>query len=112
MLPFAGGFIMDNSDIKGMLISELADAFNDEVQKKSGSRFNSATGTLVVSNTFINYAYSHINTDGFTKDKVYKCSMVEDDFIRIIADDGKIVKVSINDADFTFKINPTKKELE
>ena len=50
-------------DIKENLINELADAFvSGEGAKKDseGSRFNKATGTLIASNTFINYALSHI----------------------------------------------------
>ena len=63
-------------DIKENLINELADAFvSGEGAKKDseGSRFNKATGTLIASNTFINYALSHISEEGFTKGKVYKC---------------------------------------
>ena len=70
-------------DIKENLINELADAFvSGEGAKKDseGSRFNKATGTLIASNTFINY----------------------------VCDTGKEIRVNINDPDFSFKINPRK----
>lgn len=103
---------MEDMDIKDNLINELADAFSaGETQKVAASRFNKATGTLIAENTFINYALSHIDGAGFTKGKIYKCSQIVDDFTRIICDDGKEVKVNINDPDFSFKINPRKKEL-
>ncbi len=98
-------------DIKENLINELADAFvSGEGAKKDseGSRFNKATGTLIASNTFINYALSHISEEGFTKGKVYKCSQIENDFTRIVCDTGKEIRVNINDPDFSFKINPRK----
>lgn len=98
-------------DNKGALISELADAFIAEEgakKEKEGTRFNKATGTLIASNTFINYALSHITEGGFTKGKVYKCSQIENDFTRIVSDNGKEVRVNINDPDFSFKINPKK----
>ena len=98
---------MDDSGLRLDLISGLAEAFQEPgPQKQEGSRFNKATGTLIVSNTFINYALSHIDGDGFTKGKVYKCSQIENDFTRIISDDGKEIRVNINDPDFSFKINP------
>lgn len=102
---------MDNEDLKGNLIQELADAFvRDEGPTKEAedTRFNRATGTLIASNTFINYALSHIDEAGFTKGKVYKCSQIQDDFTRIISDTGEEVRVNINDPDFSFKINPRK----
>lgn len=102
-----GGKEMDDSGLRLDLISGLAEAFQEPgPQKQEGSRFNKATGTLIVSNTFINYALSHIDGDGFTKGKVYKCSQIENDFTRIISDDGKEIRVNINDPDFSFKINP------
>ena len=58
---------MDNEDLKGNLIQELADAFvRDEGPTKEAedTRFNRATGTLIASNTFINYALSHIDEAG------------------------------------------------
>ena len=64
-------------DIKENLINELADAFvSGEGAKKDseGSRFNKATGTLIASNTFINYALSHISEEGFTKGKVFNAA--------------------------------------
>lgn len=102
---------MDNEDLKGSLIHELADAFvKDEgaTKESEGNRFNKATGTLIASNTFINYALSHIGEGGFTKGKVYKCSQIQDDFTRIISDTGQEIRVNINDPDFSFKINPRK----
>ena len=102
-----GGKIMDDGGLKNDLINGLAEAFSEPgLQKQEGSRFNKATGTLIVSNTFINYAYSHIDGYGFTKDKVYKCSQIENDFTRIISDDGIEIKGNINDPDFSFKVNP------
>lgn len=104
---------MDDASLKGSLIQELADAFVKEEgpQKDIGdSRFNKATGTLIAANTFINYALSHIDEDGFTKGKVYKCSQIQNDFTRIISDSGKEIRVNINDPDFSFKINPRKGE--
>ena len=100
---------MDDSAMKG-LIGELADAFTEtgDAQKAEGSRFNKATGTLISANTFINYALSHIDGDGFVKGKVYKCSQIENDFTRVIAEGGKEIRVNINDPDFSFKINPRK----
>lgn len=98
---------MDESGLKLDLISGLAEAFQAPGPKKNEeSRFNKATGTLIVSNPFINYALSHIDGGGFTKGKVYKCSQIENDFTRIISDDGKEIRVNINDPDFSFKINP------
>lgn len=102
---------MDGGDLKGNLIHELADAFTEGDLIKSdqeSSRFNKATGTLIAANTFINYALSHIDEAGFTKGKVYKCSQIENDFTRIISDNGKEIRVNINDPDFSFKINPRK----
>lgn len=104
---------MDDNDLKGNLISELADAFvqGDGIKKENeGSRFNKATGTLIAANTFINYALSHIDEGGFTKGKVYKCSQIQNDFTRIISDSGKEIMVNINDPDFSFKINPRKQQ--
>lgn len=101
---------MEDADVKGTLIHELADAFiqDQEEKKQKGSRFNKATGTLIAANTFINYALSHIDEEGFTKGKVYKCSQIQNDFVRIICDTGKEIRVNINDPDFSFKINPRK----
>ncbi len=95
---------------KDTLIHELADAFvADENRKEEGkSRFNQATGTLIAETAFINYALCHIDDEGFTKGKVYKCSQVQNDFTRIVCDTGKEVSVYINDPDFSFKINPKK----
>lgn len=103
---------MSDPDWRDTVIQELADAFvEDEIKKDDGkTRFNGATGTLIASNTFINYALSHIDNERFTKGAVYQCSQVQDDCIRIIADNGKEVRVSINDADFSFKINPMKRK--
>lgn len=102
---------MDDSDLKGTLIGELADAFSGtENKKRESSRFNKATGTLIAAGTFCNYALSHIDGDGFTKGKVYKCSQIENDFTRIIADDNKEISVNINDTDFSFKINPRREK--
>lgn len=104
---------MEDAGLKGNLIHELADAFIKEEgpQKEIGdSRFNKATGTLIAANTFINYALSHIDEEGFTKGKVYKCSQIENDFTRIISDSGKEIRVNINDPDFSFKVNPRKSE--
>lgn len=99
---------MTSQDLKDNLIQELAEAFetSDGNNKKEGTRFNKATGTLLASNTFINYAKSYIDGDGFTKGKVYKCSQIENDFTRIICDTGEEVRVNINDPDFSFKVNP------
>lgn len=102
---------MEHENINGNLIQELADAFvKDEgpTKENEGNRFNRSTGTLIASNTFINYALSHIDEDGFTKGKVYKCSQIQDDFTRIICDTGKEIRVNINDPDFSFKVNPRK----
>ena len=102
---------MDNGREKGNLIQELADAFvKDEgpTKENEGNRFNRSTGTLIASNTFINYALSHIDEGGFTKGKVYKCSQIQDDFTRIICDTGEEIRVNINDPDFSFKVNPRK----
>lgn len=44
------------------------------------------------------------------KGKVYKCSHVENDHVRIIGESGKEIQVNINDPDFSFKINPRKAE--
>lgn len=104
---------MDNPNIKDNLIHELADAFvQDEGPKKESgdSRFNKSTGTLIAANTFINYALSHVSEEGFTKGKVYKCSQIQNDFTRIISDNGKEIRVNINDPDFSFKINPRKSD--
>lgn len=104
---------MDDDSVKGSLIQELAEAFIKEEgpQKDIGdSRFNKATGTLIATNTFINFALSHIDEEDFTKGKVYKCSQIENDFTRIISDSGKEIRVNINDPDFSFKINPRKAE--
>lgn len=104
---------MDDTDLKGNLIQELADAFiKEEGPRKdvADSRFNKATGTLIAANTFINFALSHIDEDGFTKGKVYKCSQIQNDFTRIISDSGREIRVNINDPDFSFKINPRKEE--
>ena len=103
---------MDQGDVKGNLIHQLADAFvqEDNIKKEEGSRFNKATGTLIAENTFINYALSHIEDVDFKKGKVYKCSQIQDDFTRIISESGKEIKVNINDPDFSFKINPRKAE--
>ena len=79
-------------------------------QKTEGSRFNKATGTLMASNTFINLALSYVDGDGYMKGKVYKCSHVENDHVRIIGESGKEIQVNINDPDFSFKINPRKAE--
>lgn len=98
---------MNNYDAN--LISELADAFVKEEgpSKEIGdTHFNKSTGTLVVANTFMNMALSHIDGQGFTKGKVYKCSQVQDDFTRVISDSGEEIRVNINDPDFSFKINP------
>ena len=102
---------MKDEAMKG-LIGELADAFSTQTaaQKQEGSRFNKATGTLISSNKFINYALSHIEGDGFVKGKVYRCSQIENDFTTIIAEEGKEIRVNINDPDFSFKINPVKQE--
>ena len=98
---------MDDGGLKNDLINGLAEAFSEPgLQKQEGSRFNKATGTLIAAGTFCNYALSHIDGDGFTKGKVYKCSQIENDFTRIIADDNKEISVNINDTDFSFKINP------
>ena len=102
---------MDNGTDKGNLIQELADAFVKEEgpTKDAGeNRFNRSTGTLIASNTFINYALSHIDEAGFTKGKVYKCSQIQDDFTRIICDTGEEIRGNINDPDFSFKVNPRK----
>ena len=103
---------MDESG-RESLIQGLADAFVKDLgeAKEAGeTRFNKSTGTLIAANTFINYALSHIDGDGFTKGKVYKCSQIQDDFTRIISDSGKEIRVNINDPDFSFKINPRNKE--
>ena len=103
--------VMDNSALKGELINGLAEAFNEtQNQKTEGSRFNKATGTLTASNTFINLALSYVDGDGYMKGKVYKCSHVENDHVRIIGESGKEIQVNINDPDFSFKINPRKAE--
>lgn len=102
---------MENDLSKGNIIQELADAFvKDEGPTKASdaNRFNRSTGTLIASNTFINYALSHIDEAGFTKGKVYKCSQIQEDFTRIICDTGEEIRVNINDPDFSFKINPRK----
>ena len=105
---------MTNENVKDNLIHGLADAFAQEAgakKEKGVSRFNKATGTLLASNTYINHALSHIDeADCFTKGKVYTCSQIENDFIKIISDSGKIIQVNINDPDFTFKINPRRVE--
>lgn len=102
---------MDSSELKGELINGLAEAFNEaQSQKPEGSRFNEATGTLMASNTFINLALSFVDGDGYFKGKVYKCSHVENDHIRILGENGKEIQVNINDPDFSFKINPRKAE--
>ena len=76
---------MDDSALKGELINGLAEAFNENhSQKPEGSRFNKATGTLMASNTFVNLALSFVDGDGYIKGKVYKCSHVENDHVRII----------------------------
>ena len=48
--------------------------------------------------------------DGYIKGKVYKCSHVENDHVRIIGENGKEIQININDPDFSFKINPRKVE--
>lgn len=103
---------MEEKDAKGQLIHQLANAFVDEneVKKEEGTRFNSATGTLIAENAFVNYALSHVDDSEFTKGKVYKCTHVKDDYTRIICDTGREIKVNINDPDFSFKINPKKME--
>lgn len=101
----------DNGNEKDNLILELADAFvkaEGPTKESEGKRFNKSTGTLIASNTFINYAMSHIDDLGFTKGKVYKCSQIQDDFTRVISDTGEEIRVNINDPDFSFKINPRK----
>lgn len=105
---------MEEADIKGNLIHQLADAFvsEEDLKKDSeSSRFNKATGTLRAENTFINYALSHIDDTDFTKGKVYKCSQIHEDYTSIISDSGKEIKVNINDPDFSFKINPRKTDM-
>ena len=102
---------MEDDVLKGNLIHELADAFvkaEGETKDQGEKRYNKSTGTLIAQNTFINYAYSHIENVDFTKGKVYKCSQIQDDFTRIISDSGKEIRVNINDPDFSFKINPRK----
>ena len=102
---------MDSSELKDQLINGLAEAFNEaHNQKPEGSRFNKATGTLMASNTFVNFALSFVDGDGYVKGKVYKCSHVENDCVRILGEAGKEIQVNINDPDFSFKINPRKVE--
>ena len=102
---------MDSSELKGELINGLAEAFNEtQNQKPEGSRFNKATGTLMASNSFINLALSFVDGDGYFKGKVYKCIHVENDYVRILGENGKEIQVNINDPDFSFKINPRKVE--
>ena len=90
---------MDDSALKGELINGLAEAFNENhSQKPEGS------------NTFVNLALSFVDGDGYIKGKVYKCSHVENDHVRIIGENGKEIQININDPDFSFKINPRKVE--
>ena len=105
----SNGFIIEIE--KKEVADMLAEAFNENhSQKPEGSRFNKATGTLVASNTFVNLALSFVDGDGYIKGKVYKCSHVENDHVRIIGENGKEIQININDPDFSFKINPRKVE--
>ena len=102
---------MENSDLKGSLIQELAEAFVKEegpTKEEGATRYNKATGTLYASSEFRNFALCLVDDDDFTKGKVYKCSHIQDDYTRIISDSGKEIRVNINDPDFSFKINPKK----
>ncbi|MBR1741537.1 MAG: hypothetical protein IJ733_06630 [Lachnospiraceae bacterium] len=96
---------------KGTLIQELADAFikDEGPRKEEGkTRYNKATGTLYASTEFRNLALCLVDDVDFTKGKVYKCTPVQEDYTRVIADNGKEIRININDPDFSFKINPQK----
>lgn len=102
---------MEDSELKGSLIQELADAFVKEegpTKEEGRTRYNKATGTLYASTEFRNYALCLVDDTDFTKGKVYKCTHVQDDYTRVIADSGKEIRININDPDFSFKINPQK----
>ncbi len=102
---------MENGDLKGSLIHDLAEAFvKDEGETKDEGkvRYNKSTGTLYASNEYRNYALCLVDDDGFTKGKVYKCTAIKDDYTRLICDNGQEIRVNINDPDFSFKINPQK----
>ena len=65
---------MENGDLKGSLIHDLAEAFvKDEGETKDEGkvRYNKSTGTLYASNEYRNYALCLVDDDGFTKGSIY-----------------------------------------
>jgi hypothetical protein len=54
-----------------------------------------------------NKAISWKSDEHFTKCKLYDCSNVYNNMIDIMDNEGKMIKVDLEDKDFTFILNPS-----
>lgn len=90
---------------------ELLDKLNAEMNVKKESkdaRFDSSTGTLY-NNSFRNYAVAHVDTDNFTKGKVYEGGEIINGRMQVIDDHNRPANIDVADYDFEFRLHVIEK---
>lgn len=92
------------------LKKQLVDQLNAELGVKKESkdaRFDSSTGTLYA-NDLKNYAVSLVDTEQFTKGKVYEGGEILNGRIRVIDDNNRPSNIHLEDYDFEFHLHVAK----
>ena len=92
------------------LKKQLVDQLNAELGVKKESkdaRFDSSTGTLY-SNDLKNYAIALVDSDQFTKGKVYEGGEILNGRIRVLDDNNRPSNIHLEDYDFEFHLHVAK----
>ena len=92
-----------DDEIKKQLVEQLGVELGVKKENKD-ARFDSSTGTLYA-NDLKNYAVSLIDSDQFTKGKVYECGDIVNGRLRVINDVNRPSNIHLDDYDFEFHLH-------
>ncbi|MCR4605411.1 MAG: hypothetical protein K5639_05375 [Eubacterium sp.] len=93
--------------LKKQLLDQLNAEMNVKKENKD-ARFDSSTGTLYT-NSFRNYAVAHVDTENFTKGKVYEGGDIINGKMRVIDDTNRPANIDVGDYDFEFRLHVMEK---
>ena len=95
-----------NDELKKQLVEQLGAELGVKKESKD-ARFDSSTGTLYA-NELRNYAVSLIDTEQFTKGRIYEGSDIVNGRMRIVDDNNRPSNIHLDDYDFEFHLHVPK----
>ena len=95
-----------NDELKKQLVEQLGAELGVKKENKD-ARFDSSTGTLYA-NELRNYAVALVDTDQFTKGRVYEGGDIVNGRMRIMDDMNRPSNIHLDDYDFEFHLHVPK----